>query len=203
MIVCPWCGTNYTSFQSNCSNCGAPLQAADEKSAFSEDPPAPPPAPRAISDRYAWRLLSSDGWAITAFVFGILGLVFSLVGASLTIAVITAFIGLPFLLLGLAFLVAAGSLFVWRYQNAKKMVTVLREGQVSRGKIIDIQPNYAVRVNGRNPWTIRYQFQANGQGQEGTVSTLNQPGPQFQAGKDVYVLYLPSAPKWNSIYPHP
>ena len=25
MVICPWCGTNYTTFQSNCSRCGGPL----------------------------------------------------------------------------------------------------------------------------------------------------------------------------------
>ena len=46
MITCPWCGTNYQSFQSNCSNCGGSLPLPIEKP--SEIPEAqiaaPPPA---------------------------------------------------------------------------------------------------------------------------------------------------------------
>jgi hypothetical protein len=60
-----------------------------------------------------------------------------------------------------------------------------------------------VSVNGQYPWVIRYQFEANGQDHEGKVTTLNLPGQQLQAGRAVCVLYLPTAPKWSSIYPHP
>ncbi|MGH2581874.1 MAG: hypothetical protein ACRDFQ_03135 [Anaerolineales bacterium] len=62
-ITCPWCGTNYTSFQTNCSNCGGTLPAPTEV-----HPPAevkrgkielqmPPAPPREISDTYARRIM--------------------------------------------------------------------------------------------------------------------------------------------------
>ena len=206
MIICPWCGTTYMTFQSNCSNCGAPLQAADERTASSpesEEPSAPPSAPRPISGSYVWRLLSSDGWAIASFVFGLLGFIFFVVGAGLTLGLVTAFVGIPFLLLGILFLISGGGIVLWRYQNARNVVTVLREGEATRGEIVDVQQNFNVRINGRSPWVIRYRFQVNGANYESKVSALNQPGAQFQAGKPAYILYLPSAPKWNSIYPHP
>ena len=163
----------------------------------------PPPAPRSISKNYVWRLLSTDGWSIAAFVFGLLGSIFTLVGAGLTIGVITAFVGIPFLLLGLAFLGIGGGVLNWRYKETQKVVNVLRVGEATRGQIIEIQENYSVRINGRYPWVIRYQFQAGGQAYQGSVTTLNQPGQQLQAGKAVSILYLPMAPKWSSIYPHP
>ncbi len=206
MIICPWCGTNYLIFQSNCKNCGGPLQAVEETiglSVSTENLPTPPSAPRPISERYVWRLLSTDGWSIAAFVFGLLGVVFSLVGAGLTIGIITAFVGLPFLLLGVVFLGIGGWVFIWRYQETQKVVKVLREGEAARGQIVEIRENISVSVNGRHPWLIRYQFQVNGRSQEGKVITLNQPGQQLQVGKAVCVLYLPTTPKWNSIYPHP
>jgi hypothetical protein len=84
-----------------------------------------------------------------------------------------------------------------------KVVTVLRVGQAVLGQIIETQANYSVVINGRNPWVIRYQFQVEGQEYTGSVTTLNQPREQLQAGKSVYVLYLSESPKWNSIYPHP
>ena len=159
--------------------------------------------PRPIPDRYVWRLVSRDGGAIVALVFAILGFVFSLVGAGLTIGIITAFLGIPFLFLGLAFLIAGGWVFVWRYQNSQKVVNVLRVGQAQRGQITGVEQNYHVRINGRFPWVIRYQFQVDGEGYEGQVSTLNPPGEPYQAGKATWVMYLAEAPKWNSIYPHP
>jgi Protein of unknown function (DUF3592) len=206
MVTCPWCGTNYPIFQSNCSNCGGILQPLEETSSSSvttEYLPTPPSAPRPISNGYIWRLLSTDAWSVAAFVFGLLGTVFTLVGAGLTLGIITAFVGIPFLFLGLAFLGAAGGIFYWRYKETQKMVNVLRMGEATRGKIIEIQENYSVRINGRNPWEIRYQFQMNGQTYEGKVSTLNPVGETLQAGKTVWILYLPTAPEWNSIYPHP
>jgi len=206
MITCPWCGTAHLTFQSNCQNCGGPLPASDEKNASSspgEALPTPPPAPRPIPNRYVWRLLSRDGGAIAAFVFGILGFIFSLVGAGLTIAIITAFLGIPFLLLGIAFLIAGIWVFIFRYQNAQKVVKVLQDGLASDGKIVSSEQNYHVRIRGRYPWVLRYQFQVEGQGYEGRVSVLNQPGEQYQVGKAAWILYLPDAPKWNSIYPHP
>ncbi len=163
----------------------------------------PPAPPRPISNRYAWRLLYSDGWAIAALVFLLLGLIFGMVGMGLTLGIITAFVGIPFLFLGLAFLAGGVGLLVWRYQSAQKVVMVLREGQATRGQILDLQENYSVRVNGRHPWVIRYGFQVNGESHEGQLTTLNQPGQQLQSGKAVCILYLSGAPQWNSIYPHP
>jgi hypothetical protein len=206
MITCPWCGTQYLAFQSNCMNCGGPLQAVVENlpsTASTEDTPSPPPAPRPIPQRYVWRLLSTDGWWIVSLVFGLLGIIFSLVGGGLILGVITAFVGFPLFLAGLGFLAGGVLVFNWRHQNARKVVDVLREGETTRGQITEILENYSVMINGRHPWEIRYQFQANGQDHEGEVVTLNQPEPGLQAGRGVCVLYLPAAPKWNSIYPHP
>ena len=207
MIICPWCGTNYLTFQSNCKNCGGPIPAPREEAPSSSVPidqfTPPPPAPRPISDRYVWRLLFSDGWAIAALVFGLLGFIFTLVGAGLTIGIITAFVGLPFLALGIIFLGLAIGALIWRYGRAQKVVHVLQVGEAVAGQIVEVQENYSVEVNGRHPWAIRYQFQVNGQAYEGNVTTLNPVGPDIQAGRTACVLYLPADPQWNSIYPHP
>jgi hypothetical protein len=206
MIICPWCGTNYIAFQSNCKNCGGLLQAVEEcseLSALNDNLPKPPPAPRSISRKYLWRLLSTDSWSIAALIISALGVVFSLVGTVLTIGIITAFVGIPFVLLGVAFLGMGGWVFIWRYQEMQQVVNVLREGEATHGQIIEIQENFSVSINGQHPWIIRYQFQVNGQNQEGKVTTLNPPLQQLQAGKTVNILYLPTSPHWNSIYPHP
>lgn len=117
--------------------------------------------------------------------------------------IITAFVGIPFLLFGVASLAGAIAVGFWRYGQAQNIVKVLRIGEATPGRIVDVTANYSVRVNGRHPWTIRYQFQVNGQEQEGSVTTLNPVRQDLQAGKAVYVLYLPDTPRWNSIYPHP
>jgi hypothetical protein len=58
------------------------------------------------------------------------------------------------------------------------------------------------------PWcgTNYLTFQSNcknGQDHEGKVTTLNRVGDKLQEGKSVCILYLPTTPQWNSIYPHP
>ncbi len=206
MIVCPWCGTQYRDFQPNCKNCGGPLHIRAEEMAAAvttEDLPYPPPAPRAISENYIWKLLGGDGWWITALVFGLLGLIFCLVGGPLTLAIITAFVGLPFLLLGILFLGAGSAVFFWRYQEMMKVVRVLREGQLAAGKITQVVENTAVSVNGRHPWRIDYTYHASGQTFTGRVSTLNPPNQHLQEGKSARILYLPDEPQISSLYPHP
>jgi hypothetical protein len=208
MIICPWCGTAYETFQSNCRRCGGPLvppapEAAAPPEAAGPSPLVPPAPPRPISGGYAWRLLLTDGGFIAAFVVGLLGMIFTVVGGVLTIFIITAFVGIPFLILGLAFLAGGGGLFYWRYGEAQKAVRVLREGEAVLGQITGVEQNLNVRVNGRYPWAISYAFQAGGRDYAGRVSTLNPPGPRLQAGQSAYVLYLPSAPDANGLYPHP
>ena len=207
MITCPWCGTHYAAFQSNCQNCGGPLPLPAEAAAPErEDDPRsvpPPPPPRPISDSYVWRLLAADGGAIAGGVFALLGAIFTLVGVPLTIGIITAFVGLPFAGLGILFLGVGGLVLVRRYESAQKTVSVLRLGAAAPGRILEVRENYNVTVNNRHPWAILYQFQVNGRNYEGKVSTLNRPGAQLRPEKAVYVLYLPEAPELNTLYPHP
>ena len=99
MTTCPWCGTNYAEFQSKCDSCGGslPLPAASAPSPLAVDLPVPPPAPRRLPRNYVWRILSTDGWAIAAAVFVLMGVIFGLVGGALTISIVAAFVGVPFL----------------------------------------------------------------------------------------------------------
>ena len=207
MITCPWCGTNYLAFQSNCKNCGGPLPAPrDQAAPFAAGDdrlPDPPPPPRIVADSYAWRLMFTDGWGVAGLVFTLLGSIFTLLGAALTAGIITAIVGLPFLAIGLAFLVVGSRLLSSRYKGAQQTIGVLRFGQAAAGTIAGVEENLNVRVNSRHPWNITYQFRVQGQQYQGRVSTLNPPGPDLQPGRAACVLYLPEAPQHNSLYPHP
>ncbi len=205
MIICPWCGTAYAAFQSNCSRCGGPISPPTGEAAPSQSDEVvfPPPPPRPISDQYRWKLMAADSWSIAGFIFALLGSIFTLLGAILTIAVVTAFVGIPFLLLGLLFLGGGGYVLYWRYREALKSLNILRNGQAVQGQVTGSQVNYSVRVNGRNPLTISYRFQVDGREVQHSLTTLNQSGGQFPTGKNVCVLYLPEAPEYSSLYPHP
>jgi len=213
MVICPWCGTTYAAFQSNCQRCGGPLTPADqaagkpregsEEAELEGNLTQPPPAPRPIADSYAWRLVLDEGWVVAAIVLASLGATFFLVGAILTIFIITAFVGIPFALIGLAMLGGGAGVTVWRYQAAKRTVEVMRNGQSAIGQIAGVDENLNVSVNGRHPWRITYRFQAIGRDYEGQVTTLHTPGPRLRPGSRTYVLYLPNEPQYNALYPHP
>jgi len=161
----------------------------------------PPPAPRAIAENYGWQLMLTDGWAIAAGIFSILGFTFTGMGFFLTIGIVTAFVGLPFLGIGIVFLGLGLSVFLSRYQKAQRTLTVLRTGESTSGKIMSVTENFAVRVGTQHPWIIRYQFQCSAGNYQGEVATLQKPN--LQPSQAVCVLYLPQSPQHNALYPHP
>ena len=205
MVICPWCGTNYPVFQSNCSRCGGQIPASSFRSIpqVEAEVVLPEPPPRAISTDYRWKIMLADAWSLVAFVFGLIGVIFLLVGGGLTFGVVTAFVGLPLLGLGLLSLSGSGVVFYKRYQEALKVVQILTHGEAALGLISQVETNYSVMVNGRNPLKIVYQYQVGGRDYQGNISTLNALNLPYQAGQKMCVLYLPGAPDYSSLYPHP
>ena len=204
-ITCPYCGTKHLEFQSNCKNCGAPLPGPGELAvdAARRKLAMPPAPPREIASSFAWRWLLTDGWSIAAFVFVIVGGSFSLTGVGLIAGIITAIVGIPLLLIGLVFLGGGVGVFYWRYTEAQKALNVLRHGLATRGEITALDQNYNMRVNGRNPWTIRYKFSIDGKDYEGKVTTLNNPDALLAPGNPAVILYLREEPEYNGLFPHP
>lgn len=204
MIVCPWCGTCYKEFQPSCQRCGGPLLPPEPEpvvNAPKARPAPPPPVPRPISASYVQRLMLADGWSIASGVFGLVGGIFAVVGLVMTLVIVTAFIGIPFLLLGVALLGAGGAGLIWRYQQAQRILEILRNGVPADGEISSVEENLNVEINQRHPWVIAYRFRVGGREYEGKVSTLNRP--RLQPGEPAWVLYLPQEPKYNALYPHP
>jgi len=208
MVICPWCGTNYVDFQSNCTNCGGPIllpagsgRPPAEPGGPAASVPVPPLPPRQLPGSYASRLMWAEGWAVAGLVFAILGTVFSLVGFLLTILAITVFVGLPFLFLGLACLAGGGTLLYWRYRIARRMLEVARNGQAILGEVVHVDENYHVRITHRHPWIVGYRFSCLGQEYIGQVNSLRPPSAATRPGSRVYVLYDPQCPQWNTLYP--
>jgi hypothetical protein len=118
----------------------------------------------------------------------------------------------PLLLGGIWFLVglAVGGLFFL-------LGNPLRDYQLSRGTaaaeatVTEIKLDYSTRINERNPWIIRYAFQANGQTWEGKSSTLDESFVgRLAEGSKIQVEYLPSNASVNrakgtmaSVFPLP
>lgn len=210
MITCPWCGTNYEAFQSNCDNCGGSLSLPIEKAPSpieadpgSEMPLSPPLPPRKIPNKVMRRMLLTDAGVITGSIFLFIGVIFFVVGMALVLAIITLPVGLPFAGMGFIFLIIGGILFFWRYENARQIVNILRDGQSALGEIKHVAQNYHVRVNHRYPWVIQYRFKVHGEIYQGKLSTLSQPNLSQQPGKAVYVLYQQDNPEKSTLYPSP
>ena len=205
MITCPWCGTNYTSFQPNCDNCGGSLPLPPETA---PTPPgvalsAPPPAPRNVPRQAVWHILFSDGQAIAAMVFTLLGAVFTAVGLPLTLALVPAPVGMPFSALGLFLLAWGIAVLVRRYRVCDRTVEVLRDGEATVGEIVSVTQNFHVRVNGRYPWTVEYYYEVDGRDYSGKVTTLSRPDLSQQPRSPVYVLFMADDPAQSTIYPSP
>ena len=84
-----------------------------------------------------------------------------------------------------------------------KIVNVLRWGQAVRGQVTSVREDQMVSVNNRHPWVIEYSFPAHGQEVKGSLATLNNPAETLQPGQPAYVLYMPDAPQYSALYPHP
>jgi membrane protein implicated in regulation of membrane protease activity len=205
MVTCPWCGTNYTSFQPNCDNCGGslPLLAEAAPAPSTRSLPVPAPPPRNVPRQAVWHILFSDAWAVSALIFGLVGLIFAVVGAPLTVSLVAAFVGLPFVGLGLLFLCGGLAILVWRYRISDRTVELLRDGEAVEGEIASVVQHYHVRVNGRYPWTVEYDYEVNGDLYGGRVTTLSMPDLSQQPGSPVYVLFMRDDPAQSTIYPTP
>lgn len=210
MITCPWCGTHYEAFQSNCDNCGGSLPRPTEDTpapmepvAAPEIPLAPPLPPRQIPKKVKYRMLLTDTGAIIGGIFLLIGGIFFVVGVVLVIPIVTLPVGLSFAGFGFLFLVIGGILFVWRYEHTRQTVELLRDGQAALGKITKVAQNYHMRVNNRYPWVIQYQFKVHGDSYQGKMSTLSQTDLSHQPGKPVYVLYQQDDHQKSTLYPSP
>jgi hypothetical protein len=94
-------------------------------------------------------------------------------------------------------------LLAWRYQAARRIVEVVEMGAATLGEISAAQQNFHMRINGRHPWTVTYEFVVNARLYRGQVTTLTQPDLGRRAGSAVHVLYLQDNPVRNTLFSSP
>ena len=91
----------------------------------------------------------TDAGIIADGIFLLIRVISYLLGRALVLAIITLAIRLPVAGLGFIFLFVGTFLFLWQYENARLIVSILRDGQGAFGEITHGTQNYHFRVNGR------------------------------------------------------
>lgn len=197
VVSCSWCGTRYTAFQSNCSNCGGPITAPPGENAGTP----PPSAPRELPAGYMRRQAFKNPLLLVGVIFAGVGLPFffifptiGIVSGELLFLLIGGLLGAIFSVLGLGM-----ARFGWKGMQEKWQA--YQFGDATTGKVVEVYRDTSVRVNGRSPWAIVYEFVVNGRIYEGTEQSWQYSARQRKPGQPLHVLYMSNDPEQNTIYP--
>jgi hypothetical protein len=125
-----------------------------------------------------------------AIVFVILGiatgqLLFALLGG--TIGGLFGFVGIIVMFFG--------------YRKARGKIRALEHGVHAIGEVLSVGEDLTVQVNGVHPWRIRYLFPVDGSELNGSASTFDNSVRHHKKGQPVHVLYIPSDPGQNTLWP--
>lgn len=99
---------------------------------------------------------------IVTIVFGILGVIYFFLGIMLTQLPADAedhSAGIAFTVLGGVLLAATLFLLVYTVFQRKRLQKIVNAGNYIWGEVIEIVPNYNVRVNNRNPFILMVRYQ--------------------------------------------
>ena len=158
----------------------------------------PPPAPRVVPPG-------------TSGVAG--GIVFLLIGGFFTaIAGLMMTIGLVLVLYGNSdgwFMLGVPSihltvglaLLFYALRGRQERRRIVREGHVALGRIEDTGRNKRVKINGRNPYKMDYEFEVDGQTFSGSHSTMDEAIKAHRVHDRIWVLYDPADPSKNVEWP--
>lgn len=197
VVSCSWCDTRYTTFKSNCSNCGGPISAPPGQDAGMLPPASPRELPAGYMRRQAFRnplflvgLIFSCIGIPFLFIFPIIGIfsglwLFLLIGGSL---------GGIFTVLGLTM-----ARFGWKGMQEKWQAYQFGEAVI--GKVVEVYRDTSVKVNGRSPWAIVYEFTVNDRIYEGSEQSFQYSARQRKPGQPLHILYMRDNTEHNTVYP--
>lgn len=131
------------------------------------------------------------GVGIVALVCTILGIVFTSTGLALATFVWPQVIGITFLCIGGGILAVGVGLAAIRLKALRRRAWLLETGLESCGTIVDLVQNPQVRLNGRNPWLVRYQYEVQGCAYQGRETMMDLPAG-YERGASVAVMYDPT-----------
>ena len=193
VVACSWCGTNYTSFQPNCRNCGGPIAPPPGEHAGS----LPPPAPRELPSGYMRRQLLKSPLLIMGAIFSLIGVPFTIIYPIIGISTGE----LLFLLIGGCFSITGIIMVVFSMRTLRKKLQAFEFGEAVIGKVVEVYRDTSIKVNGRSPWAIVYEFDVQGRLYEGTVRSWEYSAQKRKPGQPLHVLYMKEEPEHNTIYP--
>lgn len=175
---CGWCGSACLDpMISHCASCGGPLPLPRaQEGALIELGPPPPPAPRALPAAFRREVL------VFKNVYVIIGGIFVFV---FFWTVLFALIGAPLLYLG--------------WTRGQKRLLALSNGATVQGRITDVDRDTSVRINGRSPWRISFEYPSPGGRAEGWVYAWKRP--ELQPDDPTWVVFLPEDPSSACLWP--
>lgn len=190
---CGWCGSDAETGGTNCARCGGPLGSPVDAG------PAPPDAPRELPTLFLRRELFSANHGLwfgliwTGFT-GLFPLIFAVLSCVNPVM-------LPAALFCLVFPAPGVVIALLSLRNARRRVGVLRDGRTALGTLDAVGPDTSTTVNGEHPWRLQYMFEVDGRRWGGARSTFDPGARARQVGTPVHVVYLPSDPERNDIWP--
>lgn len=190
MHTCSWCGTHYVGWQNQCDKCGGPMPPLPGMELGSP----PPPKPRQVSKKYAFRVRWSHNMGV------LIGGCFTAVGALFMLPMIVNRLFWPSLF-PLLFLVGGLSMFRYGWRSASSTLRAFRHGEAVKGKIASLSKDTSQSINGRHPWRLVYHFPVGNQMQEGVVTSFDSTVGERRIGQPLWVLYLEDDPAQNAVYP--
>lgn len=78
---------------------------------------------------------------------------------------------------------------------------VVRDGEIALGRIHRTGRNHRVRINGRNPYKMEYEFEVDGTTFRGDHSSMNEAMTAHRLHDRIWVLYDPEDPSKNVEWP--
>jgi len=106
-----------------------------------------------------------------------------------------------FTLFVLVFPMIGLSLLAFALLSQRRRIRAFVYGRPGLGRVLSLELNHAVRINGRHPYKLVWEFEAEGARYEGSLSSMErEPLETLVQEGHVVVLYDPARPRVNTVY---
>ncbi len=159
-------------------------------------PAAPRELPPEVMRRCAQRGQLLRLFGLLWFVLGGVATV-----ATAVVALVGGFTG-PWIgtAVGSGIALSAGVVWLSGWRRKRAGLRVFRDGLETRGEILDVREDLAVRVNGRHPWKVDYTFWTSAAGATRASERVWGEKPALEAGQSVVVLYAEQDPTRSALW---